>query len=142
MQPIDEAELPHAFLNAPLHPHSSPQLGLVAAYGQISVQTSDSDRFLFSNMTDPPQITRLLGAHTNCGVLCLTPQLFGSGPTQLIGQFCVLLLRVPAAALLRLLMSVTAAEARPRRQLYWPPVTTAAQNPKGASGGAAAAAQI
>ena len=75
VQPVDEAELPHAFLNASLHSHSSPQPGLVAAYGQISVQTSDSDRFLSSNMTDPPQITPLLPAHTNCGVLCLTPQL-------------------------------------------------------------------
>ena len=92
VRPIDEAELPHAFLNAPLHSHSSPQPGLVAAYGQISVKTNDSDRFLTSNMTGPPQITPVLPAHTNCGVLCLTPQLFGSGAGQLIGQFCVLLL--------------------------------------------------
>ena len=92
MQPIDEAELPHAFLNAPLHSHSSPQPGLVAAYGQISVQTSDSDRFQTSYMTDPPQITNVLVAHTNCGVLCSTPQLSIEGARELASHFCVLLL--------------------------------------------------
>ena len=93
MQPIDEAVLPHAFLNAPLYSHSSPQPGLVAAYGQISVQTSDYHRCLTPNMTDPSLIKRLLVAHANCGVLCLTLQLFGGASPQLIGQFCVLLVR-------------------------------------------------
>jgi hypothetical protein len=91
VRPINEAELPHAFLNAPPHSHSSPQPGRVVSYGQISVQTSDSDRFLTSNMTGPPKLTPVLGAHTNCGGLCLILQRFGSAYPQIIGQFCVLL---------------------------------------------------